>query len=261
MIRARSYLGYPPVRAARPNVSHYSLTALHHHGFVHKLITQNVDGLHSRSGFPMEDLLELHGTLFVVRCRHGHEIDRDEFQNILSTMNPSWKAFVDEMAAKGESLRTNPDGDVELEGRSYHDFVVPPCPTCQNEGRIETIIKPDIVFFGGSVPEHKKERSLYEVETANRFLVIATTMATYSAYRLIQLAHEQKKPTLILNLGPTRADNLEITKIELSCGEALKAVTKTLWYVSMIAVNTAANSGTSLPQDTWGKELLEKLDE
>ncbi|KAG8780190.1 hypothetical protein FRC15_009691 [Serendipita sp. 397] len=114
MIRARSYLGYPPVRAARPNVSHYSLTALHHHGFVHKLITQNVDGLHSRSGFPMEDLLELHGTLFVVRCRHGHEIDRDEFQNILSTMNPSWKAFVDEMAARGESLRTNPDGDVCL---------------------------------------------------------------------------------------------------------------------------------------------------
>lgn len=53
------------VRDAKPNASHYGLAALHHSGHVKKLITQNVDGLHGRAGFPTDALLELHGTLFV----------------------------------------------------------------------------------------------------------------------------------------------------------------------------------------------------
>jgi hypothetical protein len=52
--------------------------------------------------------------LQIVRCRHGHEIDRDEFQEILSEANPSWKAFVEDLDSKGQKLRTNPDGDVGL---------------------------------------------------------------------------------------------------------------------------------------------------
>lgn len=48
----------------------------------------------------------------MVRCRHGHEVDRDEYQEMLSEANPGWKAFVDDLNAKGEKLRTNPDGDV-----------------------------------------------------------------------------------------------------------------------------------------------------
>ena len=53
------------MREAQPNVAHYALAALHRHGFVDKVITQNVDGLHARAGLPRDALLELHGTLFV----------------------------------------------------------------------------------------------------------------------------------------------------------------------------------------------------
>ncbi|KAG8794771.1 hypothetical protein FRC17_008232, partial [Serendipita sp. 399] len=104
---------------------------------------------------------------------------------------------------------------------------------------------------------------LFQVETAERLLVIATTMATYSAYRLLQLAHQKKKPILILNLGPTRADGLDVTKIELPCGDALRSVAKQLWYdaVTCCIVKTDADPFTSHPQDAKGKDILAKLDE
>lgn len=36
----RSYLGYPAVRMAQPNTSHYALAALQHSGIIPRLITQ-----------------------------------------------------------------------------------------------------------------------------------------------------------------------------------------------------------------------------
>lgn len=36
----RSYLGYPPVRIAEPNPTHYAVAALQKMGFVSNLITQ-----------------------------------------------------------------------------------------------------------------------------------------------------------------------------------------------------------------------------
>ncbi|CAG8751067.1 1849_t:CDS:2, partial [Acaulospora colombiana] len=162
-------LGYPPVRDAKPNVSHYALATLHRHGFVNTVITQNVDGLHGRAGLTKEALLELHGTLFV-----RHEIDRDEFQVLLSEANPDWKAFVEDLELKGEKLRTNPDGDVGqrfsrrythlTKYRSHWRVVLMTTlssqlaqPASLKEKRN---LKPDVVFFGESVPEGKKNRSL-----------------------------------------------------------------------------------------------------
>ena len=70
--RLRSYLGYPPVRDARPNTTHYALAALQHAGHITKTITQNVDGLHRKAIATRWDdariderILELHGTLHV----------------------------------------------------------------------------------------------------------------------------------------------------------------------------------------------------
>lgn len=47
-----------------------------------------------------------------VRCRRGHVVDRDVFQELLSNANPKWKQFVDDMDSAGNQPRTNPDGDV-----------------------------------------------------------------------------------------------------------------------------------------------------
>jgi hypothetical protein len=96
------------VRDTQPNPTHYAFAALQHTGHIRQLVTQNVDGLHLKAlrGVPGWDasmtgerILELHGTLFVrppshyhrhlvssisllqkVHCKHGHQMDRDEFQ-------------------------------------------------------------------------------------------------------------------------------------------------------------------------------------
>lgn len=40
LLRLRSYLGYPPIRDALPNTTHYALAALQHAGTLSRLITQ-----------------------------------------------------------------------------------------------------------------------------------------------------------------------------------------------------------------------------
>ena len=49
---------------------HFSLATLQRHGYLHSLITQNVDRLHQAAG--SREVLELHGTIHEVRKRAGH---------------------------------------------------------------------------------------------------------------------------------------------------------------------------------------------
>lgn len=230
----RSYLGYPPVRDALPNTTHYGLAALQYRSIVNKLITQNVDGLHHKALAHVWDeprmeerILELHGRLRSVRCAHGHLTDRDVFQDQLSAANPQWQAFVDELDAAGRQPRTNPDGDVVLEGVQYDDFVIPDCPACLMENRHNDIQKPEVIFFGESISKEVKDRSFADVESCDRLFLVGTTLATFSAFRLLKHAIELCKPVLLLNVGPTRADQVpQVEKIEIPSGAVLRDVVR-----------------------------------
>ncbi|KAF8825658.1 hypothetical protein HHX47_DHR6000286 [Lentinula edodes] len=150
---------------------------------------------------------------------------RNVFQDWLSSANPKWKDFAD----TGTELRTNPDGDVAIEhlGASYNDFVIPECPTCLQENRHNDVHKPDLIFFGESISEHVKKRSYLDIENSDRLLLIGTTLATYSAFRLLKHALALGKPVLMINVGPSRADVVEgVHKLDIASGDIMRDVVR-----------------------------------
>lgn len=63
------------------------------------------------------------------------------------------------------------------------------------------------------------------VGAASQLLVLGTSLATYSAFRLIKQALEVRKPVLMISTGPSRADGLPgVEKIEMEAGPLLKDV-------------------------------------
>ncbi|KAK8983351.1 hypothetical protein V6N11_073771 [Hibiscus sabdariffa] len=67
-----------PFHRAMPSMTHMALVGLEKAGVLKFVISQNVDGLHLRSGIPREKLAELHGNSFMETCSScGAEYLRD----------------------------------------------------------------------------------------------------------------------------------------------------------------------------------------
>jgi NAD-dependent protein deacetylase/lipoamidase len=64
---------WPLIQAAQPNAGHVALAQLANAGRLALLVTQNVDGLHERSGFPADRLVDIHGSDSAVECMVCHE--------------------------------------------------------------------------------------------------------------------------------------------------------------------------------------------
>ncbi|BGP40673.1 hypothetical protein JCM10450v2_004668 [Rhodotorula kratochvilovae] len=223
---ARSYLGYPPVRRAESNPTHYAMAALQKMGYLSALITQNVDGLHHRAyaedlsvylspapikpaeapNAPLPSLdpaiLELHGTLRHAHCLSCHvPTGRDAFQDRLSELNPSWHEYQKEVEEGRREHKLNPDGDIELgPGVKYDDFEVPACGHCGGP------MKPRVIFFGESLEPVTRRLSEHLVRTSSQLLVAGSSLATFSAFRLVRQAKEQGAPVGLVNIGESRAD-------------------------------------------------------
>jgi NAD-dependent SIR2 family protein deacetylase len=202
---SRSTVGWPIISRATPNNAHRALAQLQELGFVSQLITQNVDGLHSAAG--SRDVIDLHGRLTNARCMQcDHTLPRAELQRKLLASNPGWAQIEGRVA---------PDGDVDIEGRDYSEFVVPDCPQCGG------ILKPDVVFFGENVPRERVDRAFAAVASADALLIVGTSLMVYSGYRFAEAAAAAGKPIAAVNLGKTRADHLYSLKIDGPCDEVL----------------------------------------
>jgi NAD-dependent deacetylase len=82
--------GWPAFRAARPNSIHESIVQLERAGKVLSVVTQNIDGLHSRAGTSAAKLVELHGTNSFVECQTCGKLSDPEphFEMFRQTRRP-----------------------------------------------------------------------------------------------------------------------------------------------------------------------------
>ncbi|HEY1556123.1 MAG TPA: NAD-dependent protein deacetylase [Kofleriaceae bacterium] len=209
---ARSAVGWPKFRAARPNAGHVALAALEHAGALAGIITQNVDGLHGAAG--SRDVVELHGALARVRCLACECVTaRDDLQQRLAAANPGWS---------GASHDVAPDGDVELSDALVTRFQVVACATCGG------VLMPDVVFFGGSVPRATLDAAWAVFERAELLLVVGSSLAVFSGYRFVRRAAERGVPIAIVNRGPTRGDDHATLRLDVRCGDALPRLARML---------------------------------
>ena len=209
---ARSLLGWPTFARAQPNLAHAALARLEAAGFVHQIITQNVDGLHQQAG--SRQVIDLHGRLDTVVCLEcPYRGAREAFQVALAENNLAFTALV---AALG------PDGDADLDDVDDGSFRVPNCPACGG------LLKPAVVFFGEAVPKSRVEQACRRLAEADALLVIGSSLAVFSGYRFCALATAHHQPIAAVNLGRTRADNELALKVSLPCGPTLNSLVERL---------------------------------
>ena len=202
---ARGMIGWRMFGNVSPNAAHLALARMERQDRFSLLVTQNVDGLHEKAG--SRDTVDLHGRMDRVICTQcGHTLPRAQMQEWLESLNPTWR----DLAANDA-----PDGDADLEDLDFSSFQVPPCPVCGG------ILKPDVVFFGETVPRDRVARANDGLARADAVLVVGSSLMVYSGYRFVAAASRAALPIAAINLGRTRADSLLALKIEQPCAEAL----------------------------------------
>ena len=216
---ARAMIGWRRFCAARPNAAHTALASLERAGIVGGVLTQNVDRLHRAAG--SERVVELHGALADVRCLACGRIDsRERVQERLEALNPSLIAANAELA---------PDGDSELAPELVAGFHVVGCAGCDG------VIKPDVVFFGESVPAKRVNDAYAIVDECDALVVLGSSLTVYSGYRFVKRAHAAGKPIAIVNLGETRADPLATLRIDSKLGDVLPPLAEALAHPASVA--------------------------
>ncbi|MDH3043854.1 Sir2 family NAD-dependent protein deacetylase [Gordonia alkanivorans] len=208
---ARNHLGWRHMDAALPNPAHLALTGLQDQGRVSAVITQNVDMLHTKAG--TRGVLELHGCYGRVRClRCDWRISRHRLAQQLEEINTG---FAERVAGRG-AIEVAPDADATLADTT--DFRMIDCPHCGG------ILKPDIVYFGETVPKPLVEQSFSAVDEADALLVVGSSLTVMSGLRFARRAHRAGKPLIIVNRGRTRGDELATLKIDHRAGVVLPAL-------------------------------------
>jgi NAD-dependent SIR2 family protein deacetylase len=209
---ARSALGWPRFDCAQPNEAHQALAELESLGFIDTLITQNVDRLHHLAGH--NKVINLHGSLHEVVCLDcGAVMPRQQMQQALIEANP---------ALSDMTVRQAPDGDAQLKQFDFTSMVIPKCKACDG------VLKPNVVFFGESVPRPRVELGQQALQRANALLVVGSSLQVFSGYRFVRNAVEQGKPVAAINLGATRADDLFQFQVKKHCGPVLTELATTL---------------------------------
>ena len=154
------------MQKAEPNAGHRALAKLVERGKMTAIITQNVDGLHQRSGVPESRIIELHGNSTYATCLDcGHRYE----------LEPIKKAF----QGKG---------------------TLPVCEKCDG------IVKTATISFGQAMPEIQMARAQNETMACDLFMVLGSSLVVYPAAGFPRIAKRQGARLVIVNRDPTDQD-------------------------------------------------------
>jgi NAD-dependent SIR2 family protein deacetylase len=205
---ARNHVGWRHMHGTLPNAGHRALAELERAGVVSGIVTQNVDLLHTKAGSQI--VVNLHGTYAGVVCLScGFTLTRAQLSVELEALNPG---FLERAEAVG-GIAVAPDADAMVEETSSFRYV--DCPRCGG------MLKPDIVYFGESVPKERVAQAYAVVDDADALLVAGSSLTVFSGLRFVRHAAAKGMPIAIINRGPTRGDQMSTIKLEAGCSELL----------------------------------------
>jgi len=214
---ARSHLGWHTIGDARPNDGHRAVARLQGIGAVTGIITQNVDGLHQAAG--ATGVIELHGNLARIACLAcGQRTPREEMAGRLDAANPRFA---------GKATAINPDGDVELDDAALDGFTVVDCRGCGG------MLKPDVVYFGETVPPDRVARGFELVSGARTLLVLGSSLTVMSGRRFVLRAARDGIRVAIVNRGVTRGEPYAGLVIDAPLGVVLPNLADSVGKVSI----------------------------
>ena len=217
---ARNHLGWRHMAQTEPNAGHRALAALEQAGAVIGVITQNVDLLHTKAG--SRTVINLHGTyaqVVCLDCRHG--MSRAALAEKLEAANPGFT----ERAERVGGLAVAPDADAIVADTASFQFI--DCPLCGG------MLKPDIVYFGESVPKETVEQAYSLVDQSDALLVAGSSLTVFSGYRFVRHAAAKGVPVAIVNRGTTRGDDLATLKVDAGCSPILTILAEELTGVRL----------------------------
>lgn len=169
------------VGVPEPNRGHRAIAELVRQGKVLHVITQNIDGLHQKSGVPDDVVIELHGNGTYAACLECGK--RFELAPILS-------AF-------------------EREG------LLPECDACSG------IVKTATISFGQTMPEVPMALAHEATAACDLFMVVGSSLVVYPAAGYPALAKEYGAKLVILNRDPTPLDDVADLVVNAEIGATL----------------------------------------
>jgi NAD-dependent deacetylase len=177
---------YPALKEAEPNEGHIALAKMFEKGFLKYVITQNIDGLHQKSGIPDDNVIELHGSNAYISCLSCGK--RYEWEDVLPLF----------------------DNGIEA----------PICEEC------EGWLKPATISFGQSMPQLETAKALMVAKNSKILAAIGSSLQVYPAASIPGITKQAGGFLVIINNTPTVQDNLTDIILQGNAGEILKEITK-----------------------------------
>ncbi len=206
---ARNHATWRLLEPLSPTPGHTALARLEEAGLVTGVATQNVDRLHSRAG--QRTVWELHGAYDRVVClRCGRVTPRAELDERLAAANPDYPRESDPAR-----IAITPEAD--RASAEACDFEAVVCEACGG------LLKPDIVFFGESLPAAMGE-AMEAAGACDVVLVAGTSLAVLTGLWIVRQALAHGAELIVINRGPTAVDELAGVHVHSGTSQALAPI-------------------------------------